>query len=154
MSDNTSIVSIQEILGNFGIDQPKQNIINLATEKAVEVCERGHVDLLEVHARGRQILEFFTAFSGKTGEYAKDDMYNQDSNSIKKGNVVLELSNTGDRYDYMKDPVYASLYNQLQDRKKLLDLKRTAHEDYETYKDIPEVPVKTFGKEIIKVKLL
>jgi hypothetical protein len=62
--------------------------------------------------------------------------------------------NTGDRKDYSSDPIYADLERQLKERKELLDtaFKSTKPMYDEHGAEVPKVPIKTFGGEVLKIK--
>jgi hypothetical protein len=74
--------------------------------------------------------------------------------NYKAYGVEFSTMNTGDRYDYAADPIYADIARQLKEREELLKLAlKSANPIYDHEGiEVPKVPVKTFGSEVIKLK--
>ena len=141
------------MMDGIDLNLSKKDLQALGKLRAEELIEAGYTDPLESFAKCKQLIELLTSFSTAMGAYAQDELDKHGEKKAFVGNVRLELGNTGDRYDYERDPVYAELKAQMADRKKILDAARTATQDYHVYKDVPRVPLKTPGKQIIKATI-
>jgi hypothetical protein len=140
----------------------KKEAIKTGTELAKNIIDGGEVDLFQVIGNLSRLSEVVGAALSqlKQADYLFDNI---DKGGYNMNGVNFSLSNTGDRQDYEADPVYKDLAKKLKDREALLkqalksdtELFAAAY-DPETGEEVamavPKVPVKTFGKTVIKIQ--
>ena len=128
-----------------------KNEIQLEAQHQLEqVWEQGEIDewkLLAITARNKAFWETFE-------KSAREKVNGVPEKNYKAFGCEFSTMNTGDRKDYSSDPIYADLERQLKERKDLLDLafKSTKPMYDEHGAEVPKVPIKTFGGEVLKIK--
>jgi hypothetical protein len=128
-----------------------KNEIQLEAQHQLEqVWEQGEVDewkLLAITARNKAFWETFE-------KSAREKVNGVPEKNYKAFGCEFSTMNTGDRKDYSSDPIYADLERQLKERKDLLDtaFKSTQPMYDEHGAEVPKVPIKTFGGEVLKIK--
>jgi hypothetical protein len=128
-----------------------KNEIQLEAQHQLEqVWEQGEIDewkLLAITARNKAFWETFE-------KSARDKVNGVPEKNYKAFGCEFSTMNTGDRKDYSSDPIYADLERQLKERKELLDtaFKSTKPMYDEHGAEVPKVPIKTFGGEVLKIK--
>ena len=128
-----------------------KNEIQLEAHHQLEqVWEQGEIDewkLLAITARNKAFWETFE-------KSAREKVNGVPERNYKAFGCEFSTMNTGDRKDYSSDPIYADLENQLKQRKELLDLAfKSTQPIYDEHgAEVPKVPIKTFGGEVLKIK--
>jgi hypothetical protein len=128
-----------------------KNEIQLEAQHQLEqVWEQGEIDewkLLAITARNKAFWETFE-------KSAREKVNGVPEKTYKAFGCEFSTMNTGDRKDYSSDPIYADLERQLKERKDLLDtaFKSTKPMYDEHGAEVPKVPIKTFGGEVLKIK--
>lgn len=128
-----------------------KNEIQLEAQHQLEqVWEQGEIDewkLLAITARNKAFWETFE-------KSAREKVNGVPEKTYKAFGCEFSTMNTGDRKDYSEDPFYADLEFRLKQRKELLDLAFKSSEPiYDQYGcEVPKVPIKTFGGEVLKIK--
>jgi hypothetical protein len=128
-----------------------KNEIQLEAQHQLEqVWEQGEIDewkLLAITARNKAFWETFE-------KSAREKVNGVPEKNYKAFGCEFSTMNTGDRKDYSSDPIYADLERQLKERKDLLDtaFKSTQPMYDEHGAEVPKVPIKTFGGEVLKIK--
>jgi len=151
---------LQEIVKiNHNLDKAKAELFKEGSAEATRLIETGTITAYEWLVRSRQLRIFMEGVEKGLFETAKTEILNNDLKSVVFGSALVAVTNTGDRYDYDKDPVIADLKQQLKERTELVKLANQAHAkgkaffDPETGEVISPVPVKIHGKETITVQL-
>jgi hypothetical protein len=128
-----------------------KNEIQLEAQHQLEqVWEQGEIDewkLLAITARNKAFWETFE-------KSAREKVNGVPERNYKAFGCEFSTMNTGDRKDYSSDPIYADLENQLKQRKDLLDVAfKSMQPIYDEHgAEVPKVPIKTFGGEVLKIK--
>ena len=128
-----------------------KNEIQLEAQHQLEqVWEQGEVDewkLLAITARNKAFWETFE-------KSAREKVNGVPERNYKAFGCEFSTMNTGDRKDYSSDTIYADLENQLKQRKDLLDVAfKSTQPIYDEHgAEVPKVPIKTFGGEVLKIK--
>jgi hypothetical protein len=128
-----------------------KNEIQLEAQHQLEqVWEQGEIDewkLLAITARNKAFWETFE-------KSAREKVNGVPEKNYKAFGCEFSTMNTGDRKDYSSDPIYADLERQLKERKDLLDLAfKSTQPIYDQHgAEVPKVPIKTFGGEVLKIK--
>jgi hypothetical protein len=128
-----------------------KNEIQLEAQHQLEqVWEQGEIDewkLLAITARNKAFWETFE-------KSAREKVNGVPERNYKAFGCEFSTMNTGDRKDYSSDPIYADLENQLKQRKELLDLAFKSNQPiYDEHgAEVPKVPIKTYGGEVLKIK--
>lgn len=118
---------------------------------SIELAE-GNTNPLERFILAKRAITFLEGYS----ETLKPQAMTEAEKYGKSGNAYaskFELKNSGDRYDYSSDPVYAQIEAQLKARKELLDVARKSKDsifDSEGV-EVPKVPVKSHGSNTIAI---
>jgi hypothetical protein len=128
----------------------KREIEAYAMAKANDLFEQGEMDewkLLAITARNKAFWETFEKSARKKVNGVPERNY-------KAFGCEFSTMNTGDRKDYSSDPIYADLENQLKQRKDLLDVAfKSTQPIYDEHgAEVPKVPIKTYGGEVLKIK--
>lgn len=128
--------------------------ISLAAQQTVEKVRNGEIDPLKTYIQAKAYQGYFTEIVKNTQSdaIAEIEKYGKDDRVLS---CKVELSNTGERLDYEKDPVYADLKKQLKERENEL---KTAFKSKNTMVDengevIPKVPVKTPSYQTPKITI-
>jgi len=141
--------------GKLDLDKPKSELNKMGKEEGLALVEAGNSTAHERLIRIRQLKEFLIGVESGLMDEAKREVLDNGEH-IVFGRAKIEVSNTGDRLDYEKDPIIADLNKQMEARKELVKLaskKGIAVAD-PVYSDMVDpVPVKIFGKETIKIQL-
>lgn len=126
--------------------------INDGLFNEIEVYQliRGYEELLEKVEKGI-----------KENVISEIEKYDKEDRNF--GNISFQISNSGDRLDYEKDPEYKKIKKSLKDRETLLKTaynlnksksskfqEKTTIVDEETGETIPVVPIKTFSGKVLK----
>lgn len=142
------------------LDKKKADLLAEGIQEAEKLVETGTIDAYQWLIRTRQLQTFLDGVLSGLIEPAKIEVLKQgQGNYVELGQARIAITNTGDRYDYDKDPVIANLKQQLKERTELVKLANQAHAkgkaffDPETGEVISPVPVKIHGKETITVQL-
>jgi hypothetical protein len=128
-----------------------KNEIQLEAQHQLEqVWEQGEIDewkLLAITARNKAFWETFE-------KSAREKVNGVPERNYKAFGCEFSTMNTGDRKDYSSDPIYADLENQLKQRKDLLDVAfKSTQPIYDEHgAEVPKVPIKTYGGEVLKIK--
>jgi hypothetical protein len=128
-----------------------KNEIQLEAQHQLEqVWEQGEIDewkLLAITARNKAFWETFE-------KSAREKVNGVPERNYKAFGCEFSTMNTGDRKDYSSDTIYADLENQLKQRKDLLDVAfKSTQPIYDEHgAEVPKVPIKTFGGEVLKIK--
>jgi hypothetical protein len=141
--------SMNEMSFNFP-EMTKKELELAGIQKAAEMMAEGEMDEFKALASAERLKTFAEAFA----KQVRKDIVNLPEKQYKAFGVEFSMSNTGDRYDYSKDPVYAGIEKQLNQRQELLKL--AIKSDTPIYDsegiEVPKVGVKTYGSEVIKLK--
>jgi hypothetical protein len=132
------------------LSMSKNEIQQEAQHQLEQIWEQGEVDewkLLAITARNKAFWETFE-------KSAREKVSGVPEKNYKAFGCEFSTMNTGDRKDYSSDPIYADLEKQLKERKDLLDTAfkstKPMYDDYGV--EVPKVPIKTFGGEVLKIK--
>lgn len=126
--------------------------IKMATSQA----DGGFVDIIQKYAKARQLKEFLDAYLGGLKSHVLDELDHQENGKSQQGLVLIERMNSGDKIDYAKDPIYANLQQLLKIREELLKQAKKSTAilvDKLTGEEIPSLPIKTYGKTVVKATL-
>lgn len=131
----------------------KTQIEDLAQQTAEAICEGGEKDVLELYTESKKKEYFEKCLQKNLEVYAIEERQKYPEKRLEKYDCKIELSRSGDRYDYEKDVEYKKKKDDLKSYE--LELKKAAMSTG-TYFDengtmINKVPVKSYGKEIIKI---
>ena len=132
------------------LSMSKNEIQLEAQHQLDQVWEQGEIDewkLLAITARNKAFWETFE-------KSAREKVNGVPEKNYKAFGCEFSTMNTGDRKDYSSDPIYADLERQLKERKDLLDLAfKSTQPIYDEHgAEVPKVPIKTFGGEVLKIK--
>jgi len=138
-----------EMLTRFP-EMSKKEIISQAEQNARQMMDEGKTNEFDALAAAERLSVFVDTFK----KQLRADIDQIPEKTYKRGNVEFSMRNTGDRYDYAQDELYAQLQEKLKQRKQLLDLARKSDDpifDSEGV-EVPKVGIKTHGKEALVVK--
>jgi len=128
----------------------KREIEAYAEHQAQLLFEEGELDEFQMLSTAVR-METMAATYGKE---VRKRIQEVPEKCYKAFGCEFSTMNTGDRKDYSADPIYADLERQLKERKDLLDtaFKSTKPMYDEHGAEVPKVPIKTFGGEVLKIK--
>lgn len=164
--ENTSL-QIQELTNSitYNYDFTKKKAKEAGIKLAEILIEQGEVDLLEATGNIIRLKEVLTNAEAELKK--STEILNSAISSESKNGVKFSVMNTGDRLDYERDPIYENLKMRLKDREDQLKQAYKSHQsggshiytegyDEETGElvtyQVPVVPIKTVGKQAIKVE--
>jgi hypothetical protein len=128
----------------------KREIEAYSIAKANDLFEQGEFDEFQVLAVAERHKVATETFCKEVRQRIKE----LPEKNYKAYGCEFSTMNTGDRKDYSSDPIYADLEKQLKQRKELLDLAfKSTQPIYDEHgAEVPKVPIKTFGGEVLKIK--
>lgn len=128
----------------------KKEVIEFGAQTAKEMLNDGWHDAFELLAISARNKEFWSAFDSA----ARQSVSDTPEKTYKLKGCEFTMRNTGDRLDYMSDPIYSKLHEQLKAREDLLKLafksKQPIYDEHGA--EVPKVEIKTYGKETLNVK--
>ena len=140
---------LNELAFNFP-EMSKKDLEQAGAQRAAELMAQGEHNEYQALAAGERLKTFAESFC----KQLRKDIHALPEKNYKAYGVEFSTMNTGDRYDYAADPIYADIARQLKEREDLLKLAlKSANPIYDHEGiEVPKVPVKTFGSEVIKLK--
>ena len=131
----------------------KQEIEDLAQQTAEAIAEGGVQDALELYSESKKKEYFEKCLQKNLEVYAIAERLKYPEKILNIYGCKIELSQSGDRYDYEKDQEYKTLKDKLKARE--IEVKKASISSG-TYFDedgvqVNKVPIKTHGKQIIKI---
>jgi hypothetical protein len=143
---------LNTIQNNNKMNSTKHEIQELA-ENSIENVLNGEASALEKFIENKKLEEYHKRVSEavKPEAIIERELYNE--KRLNKHGAFIELSNTGDRLDYSHCPKWCEARDILKEIEHDLKMSaKTKHEVVDCNGEIvPKVPVKTHGKQIIKV---
>ena len=132
----------------FKSDLKKGQIQALAIDHSKELYE--HENCIDSHVMLKKAKLYIDTL---LMENEKNALLIWEANAAEYRNITYNQG--GKTLDYIKDPIYASIKLMLDDRKELLDLafksKDSIFDGEGT--EVPKVPIKSFRKQSLNVKL-
>ncbi len=135
------------------LNKKKAELKSDGKKEGEALVESGTIDAHEWTVRIRQLKEFLDGVEEGLFDQCLKEVAD---GSNELGHVKLSVANTGDRLDYEKDPVIAFHTEKIKARKELVYLaskKGVAVADPENGDEVKPVPVKTFGRQTVKISL-
>ena len=133
----------------------KKEIQASARRYVTEVLNAGTLNPLDAYITAKKYLEYITEALKALKSEAEEELAKHGKSEHELEGVNVSMRNTGDRLDYEQDEVYKQLSDDLKSRKEVLDLAYKIDSqmfDNEGV-EIPKVQIKTFGGQVINVKL-
>lgn len=143
------------VLGEATVKTGKKAILSLATDQMNEIIESGEYDLKEAVIYCRAQKMYWDQAEKVIGQEARAELDKYQGKYEFSDMVELSLGSTGVRKKYTDDPIYASLADQLKERKELLDLAFKLNDpvyDSEGVQ-VPKVSVATPSQETLVIRM-
>jgi len=133
----------------------KKGLHQLGASHAVDAINGGNYDATVLTVQARKAAEYIKAFIGALDYETRLQLTQDPLGWEDVYGAHLSLSSTGDRLAYESDDQYMHLVKRMAERKALLDV---AYKSEEAIFDslgeqVEKVKVKTYSKEMLKVKL-
>ena len=143
---------LNTIQNNNKMNSTKHEIQELA-ENSIENVLNGEASALETFIDARKQAEYYTKIAEAVKDLAIEERELYKEKRLKMKGAAIELSYSGDRLQYDDDTIYKELNQALKQRQNEL---KEAYKCDNIIVDcngeiVPKVPVKTHGKQIIKV---
>lgn len=122
-------------------------------QNMIEAVKEGELDPLDEIVRVKKEIEFLESYYDELKPYAIEEREKYPEKRLNIKGAFVELSYTGDRLDYDSDPIYKELNDAKKQRQKQLkDAYKTSNDIVTSDGEvIPKIPVKSAGKQIIKI---
>jgi chromatin segregation and condensation protein Rec8/ScpA/Scc1 (kleisin family) len=132
----------------YSADFTKKEAIAQGKIMAKDILDRGEVTPVNALSNIARLKEFINALESEL----RSNIIITEKHT--ENGVEFSLRNTGDRLDYEADEIYKELSDKLKDRTELL---KTSFKSKDTIYDgegveIPKVPIKSVGKQVINLK--
>jgi hypothetical protein len=166
MSDTEKSLQIQDLVSlSYANDFTKKSAKETGERLAKIIIDEGEVNVLE--ALGNIVRMKEVLLNAEAAFKKSDVLLDKAAEGQSFNGVKFSVMNTGDRLDYEKDPIYEDLNRKLKARKDLLSQAhkhfiKTGNRIYtdgydsetgeELSYEVPVVPVKTVGKQAIKIE--
>lgn len=144
-----------QTINEIDLDLNKAALKEKGTLLAITQAETGMIDPLEHYAKVKQMQELLGAYLEGMKDYALTALEYEDESQAKRGHVILNKTSSGDRLDYVSDPIWKGIDTRRKAREEQLKIvfKGNILVDDSTGEVVPKIKVKTFGKTTIRATL-